>query len=91
MSEYSRAKDPRIPDYVWNELMSMLENIARPAQSDFLVCAVLTYNTPDGGTGYITGVNNEPCVIAGSLCAERAALCALRQAKDYDGKGLTGM
>ena len=45
-----------------------------PIHSGLLVCAVIKYVDKAGKTRFATGINGEPCVIAGSLCAERAAL-----------------
>ena len=45
-----------------------------PIHSGLLVCAVIKYVDVQGRVRFATGINGEPCVIAGSLCAERAAL-----------------
>ena len=45
-----------------------------PVHSGLLVCAVIKFVDRTGATRHATGINGEPCVIAGALCAERAAL-----------------
>jgi hypothetical protein len=52
----------------------MLRTKVAPIQSNLLVCAIITYWDKSGRRRIATGINSEPCVIAGSLCAERSAL-----------------
>lgn len=65
-----------LPSDEWyiQKLRSMLYMLKAPIHSGLLVCAVIRYYDASGRQRYVTGQNGEPCVIAGSLCAERAAL-----------------
>lgn len=49
-----------------------------PYQSLFRVIAVVVYEDGQGHVSHVVGTNAEPCMIAGSICAERAALVSLR-------------
>ncbi|KAG5186753.1 hypothetical protein JKP88DRAFT_288551 [Tribonema minus] len=51
-----------------------------PHQSRFRVVCVIEYEDDGGATHVVTGTNAEPGYIGGSICAERAALCKLREA-----------
>jgi hypothetical protein len=65
-------------DAVDREYIDMCKTILHtkpaPIQSNLLVVAVITYVDKDGERRSAKGINSEPCVIAGSLCAERSAL-----------------
>ena len=49
-----------------------------PYQSHFRVIALVVYKDGEGKVSHVCGANAEPCTIGGSICAERAALVALR-------------
>ena len=52
----------------------ILHTHTAPIQSNLLVVAVISYWDREGVRRVAKGINSEPCVIAGSLCAERSAL-----------------
>ena len=52
----------------------ILHTHTAPIQSNLLVVAVISYGDREGVRRVAKGINSEPCVIAGSLCAERSAL-----------------
>ena len=49
-----------------------------PSQSEFRVYAILVVEKTDGNLILVQGANQEQGYIGGAICAERAALCALR-------------
>lgn len=49
-----------------------------PFQSHFRVIALVVFKDGKGKVSHVCGANAEPCTIGGSICAERAALVALR-------------
>mmetsp|Transcript_3139 Transcript_3139/g.3739 ORF Transcript_3139/g.3739 Transcript_3139/m.3739 type:complete len:306 (+) Transcript_3139:206-1123(+) len=52
---------------------------SKPRQSNFCVAAIVVYkDLKTGEEKTLEGVNDEPCYMGGSLCAERAALLQLR-------------
>ncbi|CAM9255383.1 unnamed protein product [Scytosiphon promiscuus] len=53
-----------------------------PQQSLFRVVCILVYEDFSGRLHRITGTNAESSTIGGSICAERAAMCKLREASD---------
>jgi cytidine deaminase len=59
---------------------ALLAQTPRPLQSDFLVAATVLYTDSSGAERVSLGVNSETCVITSCICAERAALLAIRAA-----------
>lgn len=66
------------PKSVLQALNTYRAALAPPYQSLFRVIAVVVYEDGQGRIGHVVGANAEPCMIAGSICAERAALVSLR-------------
>ncbi|CAM9873115.1 unnamed protein product [Chrysoparadoxa australica] len=63
---------------------SLRESLPAPHQSNFRVVALLVYQDKEKGWQIVSGTNSEPAFIGGSICAERAAMCKLReQVKDF--------
>lgn len=54
------------------------ERVSKPRQSFFRVVALVVYKDTNGDLQQIFGVNDEPCHISGSICAERNAFLQLR-------------
>ena len=59
---------------------ALLARSRRPAHSDFLVAAAVSYWDGGGAPDVVYGVNSETCVVGSSLCAERCAMLQLRLA-----------
>ncbi|CAN0334815.1 unnamed protein product, partial [Phaeothamnion confervicola] len=55
---------------------------APPHLSNFRVLSIIAYEDSKGVRHEVIGTNAEPCHLGGSICAERAALCALRLVQD---------
>ena len=56
----------------------LLGRVARPIHSNFLVAATVVYVNDEDRECFTEGVNSETCVLTSCICAERAALCAIR-------------
>lgn len=67
-------------DWYINKCRELVHTKTAPIHSGLLVCAVIKYVDKRGRLRFATGINGEPCVIAGSLCAERAALMKVFEA-----------
>ena len=55
-----------------------LLSISRPIQSDFLVAATVVFEDATGIECTTQGVNGESCILTSCICAERAAILAMR-------------
>lgn len=65
-----------LPRDAWfiRKCRDMVKTNIAPIHSGLLVCAVISFVDVNGRRKFTVGQNGEPCVIAGSLCAERGAL-----------------
>ncbi|CAM9274425.1 unnamed protein product [Sphacelaria rigidula] len=81
------TSDERRAGYIENaQLVATAHELRRsldpPHQSLFRVVCILLYEDVSGKMRRITGTNCEPSTIGGSICAERAAMCKLREVTD---------